>query len=79
MAVALLDRAPLLLAEDRDEVVDGDILEKYLPSLKQLETEFLVPTGTCDQFELEDGFAVREVALDELRRRMLTSDRVVVF
>lgn len=79
VTVALLDRASLLLAEDRDEVVDGDILEKYLPSLKQLETEFLVPIGTREHFELEDGFTVREVAMDELRRRMLTSDRVLVF
>ncbi len=79
VTVALLDQAPLLLAEEHDEVVDGEILEKYLPSLKQLETEFLVPTGTCNQFELDTGFAVREVAPGELRQRMLTSDRVLVF
>ena len=79
VTVALLDRAPLLLAEERDEVVDGDILEKYLPSLKHLEAEFLVPTGTGRQFELEDGFTVCEVAPGELRQRMRTSDRVLVF
>jgi len=37
LTVVLLDQAPLLLVEDQDDLVDGEILEKYLPSLKQLQ------------------------------------------
>ena len=38
LSIVLLGEAPLLLADDTDNVVDAEILEKYLPSIKQLET-----------------------------------------
>ena len=30
MTVVLLDQAPLLISDDPEEIVDGEILEKYL-------------------------------------------------
>lgn len=79
ISVILLDNAPRLLSEDRDDVVDLEILEKYLPSFQHLETEFLVPPGAIKDFSIEPGFRVREVAMESLRRHLTASRRVLVF
>ena len=79
ISVVLLDNAPRLLSEDRDEVVDLEILEKYLPSFQHLETEFLVPPGTIKDFSIEPGFRTSEAGPDSLRRHLPASRRVLVF
>jgi hypothetical protein len=79
ITVVLWDNAPRLLSEDRDEVVDLEILEKYLPSFQHLETEFLVPPGTTKNFSIEPGFRVTEATPDTLHRHLTTSRRVLVF
>ena len=45
VTVILLGHAPLLLTDDIDEIVDVDILEKYLPSFQQLAIPFVVTTN----------------------------------
>ena len=79
LAVMLLDQAPALLSDDRDNIVDVDILEKYLPSFQQLGTEFLVAPGAGSAFTFEEGLTVRELPVLELQRRIVSSDRVLVF
>ena len=79
LTVMLLDRAPALLSEDRDDIVDVEILEKYLPSFQQLGTEFLVPSGTSSQFTFEEGLTVQEVPYSEIQQRVASSDRIMVF
>lgn len=79
ISVVLLEKAPQLLSEDRDEVVDLDILDKYLPSFQHLETDFLVPPGAIKDFSIEPGFRVTETDPDELRRHLLSAKRVLVF
>jgi sulfur relay (sulfurtransferase) DsrF/TusC family protein len=79
ISVVLLDKAPQLLSENRDEVVDLEILDKYLPSFQHLETEFLVAPGAIKDFSIEAGFRVTETAPDELRRHLTTARRVLVF
>jgi hypothetical protein len=76
--VVLLDRAPLLLTDDTDDVVDIDILEKYLPSFSQLEVPFLVEKGAFDK-PLRNDFAVTAVSSDEIRGFLRTSERSLVF
>jgi len=79
LTVVLLDRAPMLLTQDTSEVVDGEILEKYLPSLKQLKIPFVVPLGAGAKFEFDPGFEVREASRGEIGALVSSSDRVLVF
>lgn len=79
LTIVLLDCAPLLLTEDLGDVLDVEVLEKYLPSLKQLKIPFVVPIGTRSQFELDPGFEVREASTDDIESLMASSDRVLVF
>lgn len=76
--VVLLGRAPLLLKEDTEEIVDADILEKYLPSFKHLSVPFIVEPGTVMDAFSED-FSVTTRTADELRQLIRTVDRSLVF
>ena len=76
--VVLLGRAPLLLMEDTDEIVDVDILEKYLPSFKHLSVPFIVEPGTAMD-TWSDDFSVTIRTSDEIRQFIRTVDRSLVF
>jgi sulfur relay (sulfurtransferase) DsrF/TusC family protein len=78
VSVVLLDEAVRLLSDDTDDVVDIDILEKYLPSIEQLEVPFIVETST-DRSLIGSGFTVRYEALDTIRTLVQTMDRTLVF
>ena len=79
LTVMLLDQAPSLLSEDRDEIVDAEILEKYLPSFQHLGTEFIVPSGTGSRLTFEEGLTVRELPISEIQQRIASSDHILVF
>ena len=79
LTVVLLGEARALLTADPEDLVDGDILEKYLPSLKQLEIPFLVATGACRDIDCDPAFHVSESSPEEIRRVIATADRVVAF
>jgi sulfur relay (sulfurtransferase) DsrF/TusC family protein len=78
MTVVLLGRAPLLLMQDTEKIVDVDILEKYLPSFKQLSIPFIVEPGTpMDVWS--DNFSVTTRTADEIRQLVQSADRSLIF
>ncbi len=79
LSVVLLNEAPLLLASQDEEIIDGDILEKYLPSLKQTGTLFFVELSTRSRFDLDDDFNVKELPLPEIERHISVAERVLAF
>ena len=79
MTVVLLGQAPLLISKDPEDIVDGEILEKYLPSFKHLEIPFTVLSGTVSQFHLDPGFRVSEVSQEAIQILIAGSDRTLVF
>ena len=76
--VVLLGRASLLLMEDTEEIVDADILEKYLPSFKHLSVPFIVEPGTAMDAWSDDFFVTTRTA-DEIRQLVRSVDRSLVF
>ena len=78
MTVVLLGRSSLLLRKDTEEIVDVDVLEKYLPSFKHLSVPFIVEPGTTMD-AWSDEFSVTTQTADEIRRLVQTVDRSLVF
>jgi sulfur relay (sulfurtransferase) DsrF/TusC family protein len=76
--VVLLGHAPLLLMKDTEEIVDVDILEKYLPSFKHLSVPFVVEPGTVMD-AWSDTFSVTTRTTDEIRQLLRTVDGSLVF
>ena len=76
--IVLLGRAPLLLTDDTEDIVDVDILEKYRPSLAQLGVQFVLESGAATDALLE-GFSVTKKSADEIRSLLESCDRTLVF
>jgi hypothetical protein len=78
VTIVLLGDAPLLLSEDTDDIVDLDILEKYLPSLEQLAIPFVVAdNGAITTFQ--PGFSVQIQSRDAIQRLITTAQHTLVF
>ena len=56
--VILLGEASRLLSDDLDDIVDVDILEKYLPSVEHLEIPFVLQSET-DRSLIRKEFSVQ--------------------
>jgi sulfur relay (sulfurtransferase) DsrF/TusC family protein len=76
--VVLLGRAPLLLMQDTEEILNVDILEKYLPSFKHLSVPFVVEPGTVMD-TWSDDFSVTTQTADEIRRIVQAAERSLIF
>lgn len=79
LTVILTGEAPRLLAGEEETIVDGDILEKYLPSVRQMEIPLVVPQGSIEALDLDTDFNLREASADDIRRLIASADRALVF
>ncbi len=79
LTVVLLDRSPLLLTDDTGELMDAEILEKYLPSFKQLKVPFVVHVGAHAGFSFDSGFDVRAASAREIEELISSADRILAF
>ena len=76
--VVLLGHASMLLTDDTEEIIDVDILEKYLPSFKYLSVPFVVEEGTPSDVWAHDLSVIPRTA-DEIRRLVQSADRSLIF
>ena len=79
ITVILMGSAVHLLAEETDDVVDIEILEKYLPSFEHLQIPFILVYPSGPRPELQDGFAVTVGSVESTQQAMAAADRVLVF
>ncbi|MFO0701327.1 MAG: hypothetical protein U0236_19065 [Nitrospira sp.] len=76
--VILLGEAVRLLTDDTDDIIDLDILEKYLPSIEQLEIPFILPK-TFDLATLSGEFHARCESADSVAAVIQSVDCTLVF
>lgn len=76
--VILLGEAVRLLTNDIDDIVDLDILEKYLPSIEQLDIPFILPK-TFDVSALSGKFSIRCESDDVVAAVIQSMDNTLVF
>jgi hypothetical protein len=76
--VVLLGKAPLLLTEETDDVVDVDILEKYRPSFAQLAVPFVIESDSPITALLKE-FSVMHKTPGEIRSLLESTERTLVF
>jgi sulfur relay (sulfurtransferase) DsrF/TusC family protein len=76
--VVLLGPASRLLMENTEEIIDAEILEKYLPSFKHLAVPFIVEPGTSMN-TWSDDFSVTIRSADEIRQLVRSVDRSLIF
>ena len=69
----------MLVTEETSEVVEVETLEKYLPTIQDLELPIVLPEGSGEAFSVDPDFAVREVSLSGITSLLCQADRVLVF
>lgn len=78
VTVVLLGEAWRLISEDTDDIIDVDILEKYLPSFEHLGIPFLLPQNTGEG-EILAGFSAKYESADVIQTLITSVDSVLVF
>lgn len=78
LTIILLGKARTLLTDDALDVVDAEILEKYLPTIQDLEIPLLVLKGSSKEYSIDSGFSVQEASLPEMNLHLLDAHRVMV-
>lgn len=76
--VVLLGEAGRLLFDDVDDIVDMEILEKYLPSVQHLQIPFIIQSQT-DRSSISTDFSVTYETDAGIRRFIQSVDRTLVF
>lgn len=76
--VVLLNEAVRLLSEDLDDVIDMEILEKYLPSIEHLQIPFIVQSD-ANRSLVQSQFAVQYQTAEYIRHFLTDVDRTLVF
>lgn len=76
--VVLLGEAARLLSENTEDIVDVDILEKYLPSIEQLEIPFILQ-DTADHIPVRNDFPIRREKDETISSFVHSMDCALVF
>ena len=76
--VILLGEAVRLLSKDTDNIIDVDILEKYLPSIEHLEMLFIFQSAT-NQSDVRKEFVTRYETDEGIRSLIQSMDRTLIF
>lgn len=79
LTVILAGEALHLLVEEEETVLDGDILDKYLPSVKEMNIPLVVPQGSLKAMDVDPDLNVREASLNDMRQLIAAADRTLVF
>lgn len=78
VTVVLLGEAWRLISEETDDIINVDILEKYLPSFKHLEVPFLLQKGDIES-TVCDEFSVTYESVDSIQTFMTRVDSTLIF
>lgn len=77
--VVLMGPAVRLLAVNRENILDLDILEGYLASCGHLHIPFVLVGDQEPRPALQEGFVISEGTVESTRQAMTAADRVLVF
>jgi sulfur relay (sulfurtransferase) DsrF/TusC family protein len=76
--VVLLGQAVRLLGDETDDILDVEILEKYLPAIEQLEIPFILQ-DTSDQIPVREEFSIRRENEEAISLFVRSMDCALVF
>ena len=79
LMLILVGRSPLLLAEDTSEVVDAEILEKYLPTITEWQTLFSIETTAETPTRYAPGLITKPITEAKITTALESAERVLVF
>ncbi len=80
VVIVLLNQAPRLLADDTDDLVDGDILQKYLPVFKEMDQTFFIEETSLRAHLLEGSdYTIQAISYDKIAELIRQAGRFLIF
>jgi len=79
ISIILCGRAPLLLDEDTDDIVDAEILEKHLPVFIEWGTSFVIASDAVTPHRYVAGIVTKPITMAEASTVLESADRVLIF
>ena len=79
ISIILLDNARQLISEDAYDLPDGEILEKHLPVIKNLEIPIIIPLGSRETFPIDEEFTIQESSPSQMASLLGQAERVLAF
>ena len=79
ISIVLLNNARQLVSDEAYELPDGEILEKHLPVIKNLEIPIILPIGSRETFSIDEEFSIQESSSSQMSALLEQADRVLVF
>ncbi len=79
ISIILLNNARQLVSDDTDDLPDGEILEKHLPVIKNLEIPIFLPLGSKELLPIDPEFAIQESSPAQMASLLEQADRVLAF
>ena len=76
--VVLLGEAVRLLKDETDDILDVEILEKYLPAIEQLEILFILQ-DIPEQIPVRDEFSIRRETDETISSFVRSMDCALIF
>lgn len=78
--IVLMDHAPLLLGEDNEDLVDGEILLKFLPSFKEMDQNIYIEERSPDIADLSrTEYPIESISMTQIARFLDHSKHLLVF
>lgn len=79
LTIILLDKAKVLVSEEAYDLPDGEMLEKYLPVIQNLQIPILLNRDPHTPLTLDPEFSVKTVSDAEITNILGEADRVLAF
>lgn len=80
VTIVLLNQAPLLLSDDTEDLVDGEILQKYLPTFKELDQTFFVEEKALRKYPIDgSGYAIQGLSYAQISERVKQAGCFFIF
>ncbi len=79
LTIVLLENARQLVSDEAYDLPDGEILEKHLPVIKNLELPIVVPVDSGKGFSLDQDFNIQERSPSDIASLIFHADRVLTF
>ncbi len=79
ITIILLKNARQLVSEDAYDLPDGEILEKYLPVIKNLEIPIILPLGSLNSLPIDEEFTIQESSSSQMATLLEQADHIMAF
>jgi hypothetical protein len=79
ISIILVNNARQLVSDEAYDLPDGEILEKHLPVIKNLEIPIFLPIGSRETFSIDEEFTIQETSSSQMASLLEQADRVLAF